>query len=90
VFNDHNTKSRAFLDNLKAWQIGVNVTNNLIQDTMINDYGVILQIDPNAIPKHSLNEDWGPNNMASTIAVMKNGSIIPAYSQGRNALLLVL
>ncbi len=75
----------AFLDNLKPWQIGYNMATNLIQDTMVNDYGVILQLDPNAIPKHSTGEDWGPNAMASTLTVMKTGGILPAFSTGRNA-----
>lgn len=77
IFNDHNTKSRAMMDNLKPWQIGYNMTNNLIQDTMINDYGVILAVDPNAIPKHSTNDDWGTDPMASTVAVIKTGGVLP-------------
>ncbi len=80
VFNDHNTRSRAFMDNLKPWQIGYNMTNNLIQDTMVNDYGVVLQIDPNAMPKHSMGEDWGPDNMASSLTVMKTGGYLPVLS----------
>jgi len=83
VFNDHNTKSRSFLDNLKTWQVIVNMTGNLIQDTMVNDLGVIAAIDPNAIPKHSMNDDWGPNTWASAITVMKNGGVIPLGSAGR-------
>lgn len=80
VFNDHNTKSRSMLDNLKNWQMLVNITGNLIQDTMVNDYGVILQVDPNALPKHSLNEDWGPDNIASSLTVMKTGGFLPVLS----------
>jgi len=80
IFNDHNTKSRSMMDNLKPWQIGYNMANNLIQDTMVNDYGVILTLDPNSLPKQSLGEDWGPNNLASAITVMKNGQILPLAS----------
>lgn len=75
IYNDHNTKSTAFLDKIKPWQIGYNVSTNLVQDTMINDYGVILAMDPAAIPKHSLGEDW--NGLASTLAVIKTGGILP-------------
>lgn len=85
VFNDHNTRSRSMMDNLKPWQIGYNMANNMIQDTMINDYGVVLQVDPNAIPKHSLGEDYGPDNLSAMMTIMKNGNIVPAFSHGRNA-----
>lgn len=85
VYNDHNTKSRSFIDNLKTWQVIVNMTGNLIQDTMVNDLGVVAAIDPNAIPKHSMNEDWGPNTWASAITVMKNGGALPIGSAGRGS-----
>ncbi len=84
VFNDHNTKSRSLVDNLKSWQIGVNVTGNLIQDTMINDLGVIAQIDPNALAKHSLSEDWGPDTWSAAITSMKVSGSIPMLSHGRS------
>jgi hypothetical protein len=85
VFNDMNTKSRALVDNLKMYQIGVNITGNLIQDIMINDYGVVAQIDPNAIPKHSMGEDWGPDAWTAAATIMKTGNVIPMISNGRNA-----
>ena len=85
VFNDHNTKSRSFLDNLKAWQVLVNMTGNLIQDTMVNDFGVVAAIDINAIPKHSMNEDWGPNTWSTVLTVIKNGGALPISSAGRGS-----
>jgi len=85
IYNDHNTKSRAFLDNLKPWQIGVNMTMNLIVDTMVNDLGVIAGIDPNAIAKHSLGEDWGPNIWSAAITVAKNTGTMPINSAGRGS-----
>lgn len=85
VFNDHNTKSRSMLDNLKMWQVLVNMTGNLIQDTMINDFGVVAQIDPNALPKHSMGEDYGPNTWAAAATIMKTGGVIPMISNNRNA-----
>lgn len=83
VFNDHNTKSRSFIDNLKNWQVMVNMTGNLIQDTMVNDLGIVAAIDPSAIPKHSMNDDWGPNTWSAAITVIKNGGTIPLNSAGR-------
>ena len=83
VYNDYNTKSRSFLDNLKTWQIIVNMTGNLIQDTMVNDLGVVAAIDPGAIPKHSMNEDWGPNTWSAAMTVIKNTGAIPMGSAGR-------
>lgn len=85
VYNDHNNKSKALMDNMKAWQIGYNMSMNLAQDTMVNDLGVVVAIDPNAIPKHSEGEDWGLDQMAATIAVIKETGILPMFSAGKNA-----
>lgn len=85
VFTDHNTKSRAMLDNIKPWDIGYNMAMNMLQDTMVNDLGVIVQLDPNALPKHTLTEDWGPDNLQSSVAVMRDLQILPAFSAGKNA-----
>jgi hypothetical protein len=82
VYNDHNTKSRAFIDNLKTWQVILNMTGNLIQDTMINDLGVIAAIDPSALPKHSIGDDWGPNLWAAGLTAMKTTNSIPLNSAG--------
>lgn len=85
VFNDYNNKSKSLMDNLKCFVIGQNMALNLAQDVMVNDLGIIMQIDPNAIPKHSEGEDWGLDQMAATLAVIKETSILPAYSAGKNA-----
>ncbi len=84
VYNDYNTKSRAFVDNLKPYQIGFNLCNNLLQDTVINDLGVIVAIDPNALPKHSMGEDWGPDNFTSALSVARDMSVLPIHGAGRN------
>jgi hypothetical protein len=34
-------------------------------------------LDQNAIPRHSMDEDWGKNNLAKAYSVMKNFSIMP-------------
>lgn len=83
VFNDYNTKSRSLVDNLKTWQVIVNMTGNLIQDTMVNDLGVVAAIDPNAIPKHSMNEDYGPNTWSAAMTLIRSGGALPLNSAGR-------
>jgi len=85
IFTDHNTKSRAFIDNLKPYQIGYNMSMNMLQDTMVNDLGVLMQLDPNALVKHSLGDDYGPDALQSTITVARDLSIIQAYGAGRGA-----
>lgn len=77
VFNDRNVKSSSFVDSLKPFQIGYNMVNNQIADILIDEIGSVIVLDQNALPKHSLGEDWGKNNYAKALTVMKDFSVLP-------------
>ena len=77
VFTERNSKSTAMVDLLKPSQIGFNMANNQIADIMIDEIGTVVAIDQNALPKHSMGESWGKNNLAKAYTVMKDFSILP-------------
>lgn len=77
VFSDRNTKSTSFVDLLKPSQIGFNICNNQIADILIDELGSVIVLDQNAIPKHSMGEDWGKNNLAKAYVAMKDFSMLP-------------
>ena len=77
VFSDRNTKSTSFVDLLKPSQIGYNICNNQIADILVDELGSVIVLDQNAIPKHSMGEDWGKNNLAKAYIAMKDFSMLP-------------
>jgi len=77
VFTDRNTRSTAMIDLMKPYQIGYNIVNNQIADILIDELGTVIMLDQNALPKHSLGEDWGKNNYAKAFVAMKNFQILP-------------
>jgi hypothetical protein len=77
VFSDRNTKSTSFVDLLKPSQIGFNMCNNQIADILVDELGSVIVLDQNAIPKHSMGEDWGKNNLAKAYVAMKDFSMLP-------------
>lgn len=77
VFSDRNTKSTAMVDLMKPFQIGYNLVNNQIADILVDELGTVILLDQNALPRHSMNEDWGKNNMAKAYVAMKNFQILP-------------
>lgn len=77
VFSDRNTKSTSFVDLLKPSQIGYNICNNQIADILVDELGSVIVLDQNAIPKHSMGEDWGKNNLAKAYVAMKDFSMLP-------------
>lgn len=81
VFNDNNTHSRSVVDNLKVYQIVINMTTMQMLDLMVDELGVIITMDPTAFPKHSLGEDYGPDPFAKGIQVMRDFSILPQVRQ---------
>jgi len=83
IFNDNNTHSRSVVDALKVYQIGVNMTMMQILDLMIDELGVILTFDPNALPTHSMGEDWGVDPFPKAVQVMKDFSMLPVKSSLR-------
>ena len=77
MFSDRNTKSTALLDLMKPYQIGYNIVNNQIADILVDELGTVILLDQNALPRHSLGEDWGKGNLAKAYVAMKNFSMLP-------------
>jgi hypothetical protein len=77
VFSDRNTKSTALLDLMKPYQIGYNIVNNQIADILVDELGTVILIDQNALPRHSMGEDWGKNNLSKAYVAMKNFQMLP-------------
>lgn len=77
VFSDRNTKSTALIDIMKPYQIGFNIVNNQIADILVDELGTIIMLDQNTLPRHSLGEDWGKNNLAKAYVAMKNFQMLP-------------
>jgi len=77
VFSDRNVRSTALVDLMKPFQIGYNLVNNQIADILIDELGTVVVLDQNALPKHSLDEDWGKGNYAKAYVAMKNFQVLP-------------
>ena len=77
VFGDRNTRSVALVDLMKPFQIGYNIVNNQIADILVDELGTVIMLDQNALPRHSLGEDWGKNNLAKAYVAMKNFQMLP-------------
>ena len=77
VFGDRNTRSIALVDLMKPFQIGYNIVNNQIADILVDELGTVIMFDQNALPRHSMGEDWGKNNLAKAYVAMKNFQMLP-------------
>jgi hypothetical protein len=77
VFSDRNTRSTSLVDLVKPFQIQYNLVNNQIGDILVDELGTVIVIDQNALPRHSLGEDWGRNNLAKAYVAMKNFQMLP-------------
>jgi hypothetical protein len=77
IFNDRNTRSTSMVDLMKPFQIGYNLVNNQIADILVDELGTVIMLDQNALPQHSLGEDWGKNNLAKAYVAMKNFQMLP-------------
>ncbi len=77
VFSDRNTKSTSLVDLMKAYQVGYNMVNNQIADILIDELGTVIMFDQNALPRHSMGEDWGKNNYAKAFVAMKDFQMLP-------------
>lgn len=77
VFSDRNTKSRSLVDKMKPYQVGYNLVNNQIADILVDELGTVIMLDQNALPRHSMGEDWGKNNFANAYVAMKNFQMLP-------------
>lgn len=77
VYSDRNTRSTSLVDLTKPFQIQYNLVNNQIADILVDELGTVIVLDQNALPKHSLGEDWGKNNLAKAYVAMKNFQMLP-------------
>lgn len=77
VFSDRNTRSTSLVDLMKPYQIGYNIVNNQIADILVDELGTVILLDQNSLPRHSLGEDWGKNNLAKAYVAMKNFQMLP-------------
>lgn len=77
VFGDRNTRSVALVDLMKPFQIGYNIVNNQIADILVDELGTVILFDQNALPRRSMGEDWGKNNLAKAYVAMKNFQMLP-------------
>jgi hypothetical protein len=89
IFTERNTKSSGMVDLLMPSQIGFNLVNNQMADILIDEIGPVIALDQNALPQHSLGEDWGKANYAKAYTAMKDFNILPldtSISNTENAL----
>ncbi len=77
IFSDRNTNSVSLVDLMKPFQIAYNIVNNQIADILVDELGTVILLDQNALPRHSLGEDWGKNNLAKAYVAMKNFQMLP-------------
>jgi|TARA_R100000084_G_scaffold109435_1_gene76686 hypothetical protein len=77
VFSDRNTRSTSLVDLMKAYQVGYNMVNNQIADILIDELGTVIMFDQNALPRHSMGEDWGKHNYAKAYVAMKDFQMLP-------------
>jgi hypothetical protein len=80
IFSDRNSKSISLVDQMKPWQIGYNIVNNQIADILVDELGTVIMFDQNALPRHSMGEDWGKNNLAKAYVAMKDFQMLPLDS----------
>lgn len=80
IFGDRNTRSVSLVDLMKPFQIGYNIVNNQIADILVDELGTVIMLDQNALPRHSLGEDWGKGNLAKAYVAMKNFQMLPLDS----------
>jgi hypothetical protein len=62
---------------MKPYQIGYNIVNNQIADILVDELGTVILLDQNSLPRHSMGEDWGKNNLAKAYVAMKNFQMLP-------------
>ncbi len=77
VFSDRNTRSTSLVDLMKPYQVGYNMVNNQIADILVDELGTVIMFDQNALPRHSMGEDWGKSNYAKAYVAMKDFQMLP-------------
>jgi hypothetical protein len=53
------------------------MVNNQIADILVDELGTVIMFDQNALPRHSMGEDWGKHNYAKAWTAMKDFSMLP-------------
>ena len=84
IYSDRNTKSMSLVDKQKPFQIAYNIVNNQIADILVDEIGTVIMLDQNALPQHSMGEDWGSNNLAKAYVAMKDFSMLPLDTSSSN------
>lgn len=84
VFGDRNTLSVPMVAKMMPSQIGYNLVCNQMADMLIDELGTVVLLDQNSLPKHSLGEDWGPNNYQKAWVAMKNFQMLPLDTSLQN------
>lgn len=77
VFSDRNSRSTSCVDQMKPWQIGYNIVNNQMADILVDELGTVIAFDQNGLPRHSMGEDWGKNNLGKAYVAMKDFGMMP-------------
>lgn len=72
IFSERSTRSTGLVDLMKPFQIQYNLVNNQIADILVDELGTVVVLDQNALPRHSLGEDWGRGNLSKAYVAMKN------------------
>lgn len=76
-FSERGSIPRSLVDRAKAHQVGYNMVNNKISDILIDELGTVIVLDQNTLPRHSMGQDWGKNNLAKAYVAMKDYQILP-------------
>lgn len=84
VFGDRNTLSVPMVQKCLPSQIGYNMVCNQMGDILIDELGTVVMLDQNALPKHSLGEDWGVNQYQKAWIAMKNFQMLPLDTSLQN------
>ena len=53
------------------------MVNNQIADILVDELGTVIMFDQNALPRHSMGEDWGKGNYAKAYVAMKDFQMLP-------------
>jgi hypothetical protein len=80
----------SFIDLMKPYQIIYNLVNNQNKDMLIDEIGTVILLEQNFLPKSSMGEDWGKNNLGKAYVAMKNFQMLPLdtsteHLEGRNS-----
>lgn len=73
ILSERNSLSMPFVEKMKPFQIGFNIVNNQIVDIVLDEYGPIVMLDQNAIPKSNLHDDTPTHPIVNLSRNMRDG-----------------